>query len=210
MRVPTSIATRRARLRLNFVSDTLNHIEIERLAGRRLHCQENRLCWFACNSKRVTMEFSDVPILDPRTQWFLKFLREMKRPQVFELPLEEARLMFARGQEAFALPKLPATIEEREIPVGPHGSVKLRMVRPETDDAPSGDAKLPVIVFLHGGGWVLGDAETYDVFVRQIANGAGVAVAFVEYRRAPEAHYPDPMEECYAATQWVAEHGAEL
>jgi acetyl esterase len=145
------------------------------------------------------------PVLDPRTQWFLDFLIQMKRPQVFEVSVEEARMLYVRGQELFAPALLPAQIEDRTIPIGPRGDVRLRIVRPEGSHAP-----LPVVMYFHGGGWVLGDAATYDGFMRKLAHGTEAAVVFVEYRRSPEEHYPVPLEECYAATRWVADHGSEL
>ncbi len=148
---------------------------------------------------------ANTPVLDPRTQWFLNFLVEMKRPQVFEVPVEEARMMYVKGQELFAPPKLPAQIEDRKLAVGPKGDVRIRIMRPEGSNEP-----LPVVMYFHGGGWVLGDASTYDAFMRRLVHGTGAAVVFVEYRRSPEEHYPVPLEECYAATKWVAEHDSEL
>jgi acetyl esterase len=151
------------------------------------------------------MSPSDTPVLDPRTRWFLQFLKDSGRPQVFEVPLAEARAMFVKGQEAFAVPKLPAEVEDRAIPAGAGGELRIRIVRPVGDNT-----GLPVVMLFHGGGWVLGDADTYDAFARQIANGAGATVVHVEYSRSPEARYPVALEECYAATQWVVEHGQEL
>jgi acetyl esterase/lipase len=145
------------------------------------------------------------PVLDPRTQWFLNFLEELKRPQVFEVPVEDARLMFVKGQQLFAGSPKPARTEDRTLPVGPKGSVSIRIFRPEV----SAEA-LPVVMYFHGGGWVLGDAESYDRFVREIVSGTGAAVVFVEYSRSPEERYPVPLEECFAATKWVAEHSNEL
>ncbi len=147
----------------------------------------------------------DTPVLDPRTQWFLNFLIEMKRPQVFEVPVPEARMMYVKGQELFASAVLPVKIEDLALPVGPRGDVRIRILRPESSRDP-----LPCLVYLHGGGWVLGDASTYDAFMRKLVHGTGAAVVFVEYRRSPEERYPVPLEECYAAIKWVAEHGAEL
>jgi acetyl esterase len=111
------------------------------------------------------MSPGNTPVLDARTQWFLNFLRELRRPQVFEVPLEEARAMYVKGQELFPVAKLPAKIEDRTIPVGPAGSVKVRIYRPE-GGRPEAGGELPVVMFLHGGGWVLGEAATYDAFSR--------------------------------------------
>jgi acetyl esterase len=145
------------------------------------------------------------PILDPKTQWFLKFLKDQGRPEVFDMPVESARDMQSAAQAMFQGSVLPADIEDRTIPVGPKGKVELRIFRPLGNHS-----VLPVVMYFHGGGWVLGDADTYDRFVREIVNGVGAAVVFVEYNRAPEERYPVPVEECYAATQWVVEHAKEI
>ena len=90
-------------------------------------------------------------------------------------------------------------------PAGPKGKLDLRIFRPAGNRS-----VLPVVMYFHGGGWVLGDVETYDRFVREIVNGSGAAVVFVEYDRAPEERYPVAVEECYAATQWVVDHANEI
>jgi acetyl esterase len=151
------------------------------------------------------MNSSNAPVLDPKTQWFLKFIKDSGRPQVFEVPPAEARAMYARSQEIFPVPKLPARIEDRNIAAGARGSLRIRIVRPE-----EGGAGLPVVMLFHGGGWVLGNADTYERFARLIANGADAVVVHVEYSLSPEARYPVALEECYAATKWVVEHGSEL
>ncbi|MCL3819358.1 alpha/beta hydrolase [Aeromicrobium wangtongii] len=87
---------------------------------------------------------------------------------------------------------------------GPTGSVEVRVVRPlDATDA------LPVIVYLHGAGWVFGNAHTHDRLVRELAVGAGAAVVFPEYDLSPEARYPTAIEQGYAAGRWVVDHGAE-
>jgi acetyl esterase len=65
-------------------------------------------------------------------------------------------------------------------------------------------------MYFHGGGWVLGDADTHDRLVREIADGANAAVVFVNYTPSPEARYPEAIEESYAATKWIAENGGTL
>jgi acetyl esterase/lipase len=152
----------------------------------------------------------DTPVLDPRTAWFLKFLKDVGRPQVFELPVAEARALYVNGQALFPVPPLPARMEDRDIPVGPKGSVRLRVVYPESASSGAEKQSLPVVMFFHGGGWVLGEAATYDYLLRQMVSGTGAAVVFVEYSRSPEERFPVALEECYAAAKWVAEHGSEL
>jgi acetyl esterase len=144
-------------------------------------------------------------VLDPKTQWFLDFLKSSGRPQVHQVPVAEAREMYVRGQNLVPLVKKPAQIEDRTIAAGAGGNLKLRIFRPEGSSGP-----LSVVMYFHGGGWVLGDANTYDYYMRELTNGSGAAVVFVEYSRSPEARYPVALEECFAATKWVAAHGIEL
>jgi acetyl esterase len=118
-------------------------------------------------------------------------------PRVARAALDEAQA----GDVALA----PATIDERTIPGGPGGRVAVTIVRP------AGAAGTPpVVVYLHGGGWVLGNFATHERLVRELARQAGAAFVVVDYTPAPEARYPVAIEEAYAATAWVAEHGAGI
>jgi acetyl esterase/lipase len=83
------------------------------------------------------------------------------------------------------------------------GDVGVRIVRPHAADGP-----LPAVVYLHGGGWMLGNSATHDRLVRELAVGGGAAVVFVDYRRSPEARYPVAIEQGYAVAQWIALEGA--
>jgi acetyl esterase len=94
-------------------------------------------------------------------------------------------------------------VEDRTIP-GPAGDVPVRVY------TPAGDGLKPVIVYFHGGGWVIGDLDVCDNPVRRIANRTGAVVVSVDYRLAPEHVYPAAFDDSYAATAWVAEHAAEL
>lgn len=151
------------------------------------------------------MDFNDQPVLDPQSQAFLKFVKDSGRPEMHTLSVEEARALFAKGQAAVPVVKLPADVESRTIPAGPDGILQIYIVRPAGNKS-----VLPVVMFFHGGGWVLGNFETHERVVRDIVNGANVAVVFPEYTRAPDAHYPVANEQAFAATQWVAEHGGEI
>jgi acetyl esterase/lipase len=95
-------------------------------------------------------------------------------------------------------------VQDRTID-GPAGSISIRIYWPPTDHA-----TLPVVVFFHGGGFVAGDLDTHDGTCRQHAVGAGAVVVSVDYRLAPEHPYPAAIDDAWAATQWVAEHGSEL
>ena len=94
-------------------------------------------------------------------------------------------------------------VEDRTIP-GPGGEIPVRIY------AGSSDNPLPVLVFFHGGGWVIGGIETHDTTCRQLAAGTGCLVVSVDYRLAPENPFPAAPDDCYAATAWVAEHAAEI
>jgi acetyl esterase len=89
--------------------------------------------------------------------------------------------------------------------VGPTGEISIKIVRP-----PKTPSTLPVIMYFHGGGWILGSYNTHDRLVREIATGAQAAVVFVEYEPSPEAQYPVAIEQAYAATQHIADHGREF
>jgi len=95
------------------------------------------------------------------------------------------------------------TTEDRTIP-GPGGDLAIRIYRPE------GAGVTPVIVFFHGGGWVIGDLDTHDGGCRSLTAASGCTLVAVDYRLAPEAVFPAPVEDCFAATLWVQEHAAEL
>ncbi|MEU4096585.1 alpha/beta hydrolase [Streptomyces sp. NPDC026673] len=142
--------------------------------------------------------------LDPYARRFLDAVREAGGPPLEALSPRQARARAAAGSGTpVVLP--PADIDEREIEAGPGRSVLLRTVRPRGARGP-----LPVVVYAHGGGWVLGDRHTYDRAVRELAHASGAAVAFVEYSRSPEARYPTALREVYAAVAWLARHGAVL
>lgn len=140
------------------------------------------------------------PSVEPGSQAFLDALAKAGGPPIYTLTPEAARAVLA-GAQAGPVAKPEADIEDRTIPVGPLGTVDLRIIRPK-----GSKARLPAILYLHGGGWVLGDKNTHDRLVREIAAGAGAAVVFVDYHRSPEAQYPVPGEEGYAALKYLAEH----
>jgi len=105
--------------------------------------------------------------------------------------------------QAAPIDKLP--VDDRWITVPAEvGDVRVRIVRP-----PDATGTLPAILYMHGGGWVLGNAGTHDRLVRELAVGTNAAVVFVEYDRSPEAHYPVAIEQGYATAQWIMREGAE-
>jgi acetyl esterase len=138
-------------------------------------------------------------VLEPASQEFVE--ATSKPPFLYELTPEEARKVLDNVQAA-PIDKLP--VDERWITVPADvGDVGVRIVRPR-----GAEGTLPVILYMHGGGWVLGNADTHDRLVRELAVGTGAAVAFVEYDRSPEAHYPVAIEQGYATARWIMREGA--
>jgi acetyl esterase len=150
------------------------------------------------------MNPSTASALEPKTRAFISALEAQGGPPLYQLSYEDARRVLSDAQ-AGEVALLPARIDNATLPTGPQGRVAVRIVRP-----PGRTEALPVVMYFHGGGWVLGDAKTHDRLVREIANGAEAAVVFVEYTPSPEAHYPVPIEEAYAATKYIADHGPDF
>lgn len=144
------------------------------------------------------------PVLDPVVQSFLDALDRKHVPEINELSVEEARAGLLDLQRSY-FGKLPVDLEDRTILVGPRGNTAIRIMRPK-----GSKTMLPVVIYFHGGGWVLGDQETHDRLIREIAHGADVAIVFVDYTRSPEARYPVAIEEGYACAKWVFETGRTI
>ena len=113
--------------------------------------------------------------------------------------------MIAGLQKSVSAVLAPASSEDRVLNVGPRGQTHIRVYRPKNVNDP-----LPVVIYTHGGGWVLGDRETHDRLVRELAVGANCVVVFVDYDRSPESHYPVAVEESYSVLKYVAEHADEF
>jgi acetyl esterase/lipase len=138
-------------------------------------------------------------VLEPASQAFVE--ATANPPFLYELTPDEARKVLDDVQAA-PIDKLP--VDERWVTVPADvGDVRVRIVRPA-----GAEGTLPVVLYMHGGGWVLGNAGTHDRLVRELAVGAGAAVAFVEYDRSPEARYPVAIEQGYATARWIVREGA--
>ena len=122
-------------------------------------------------------------------------------PFIYELTPAEARKVLDDVQ-AEPIDKLPVDDRWTTVPADV-GDVRVRIVRPPDVPGP-----LPAILYMHGGGWVLGNAHTHDRLVRELAVGTGAAVVFVEYDRSPEARYPVAIEQGYAVAEWIGQEGA--
>lgn len=121
-------------------------------------------------------------------------------PPLYEMSPTDARAVVDNVQAA-PIPKPDIDESWVTVPVEV-GDVRVRIVRPK-----GAAGALPVILYLHGGGWSLGNAGSHDRLVRELAVGANAAVAFVEYALAPEAKYPTQIEQAYSAAQWIIQHG---
>ena len=141
--------------------------------------------------------------LNPQAKAFLDQAAASGAPPLNALPVAEARKVLL---DLFAPPqKEPVPkIEDRQIP-GPDGhQIPIRIY------TPAGKGPLPILVYFHGGGWVLGNIESHDGTSRELANKAGCIVVSVDYRLAPEHKFPAAPEDCYAATKWVALNAASF
>ncbi|MGF7029901.1 acetyl esterase [Paenibacillus mucilaginosus] len=140
--------------------------------------------------------------LEPKAQKFAE--DTAKPPYLFDLGPEKGRAKVDEVQSG-EVTKLPVDIEERTIEGGPGGTVSVNILRPVNAPEP-----LPVIVYIHGAGWVFGNAHTHDRLIRELAVGAQAAVVFPNYSLSPEAKYPTAIEEVYAVVDWVAKNGRDL
>jgi len=129
------------------------------------------------------------------------------RPAYHQLSPKDARQLFRETRPA-STPTPPQIGMVRDLTAdGPLGPIPLRVYRPAGVPA---STPLAVLVFFHGGGWVIGDLETHDVLCRQLTAGSGVSVVSVDYRLAPEHKFPAAVDDAWAATRWVVAHAGEL
>jgi acetyl esterase len=141
--------------------------------------------------------------LEPSTQAFVDGLAGAK--PIPALPLAAARHVLAKAQKSVSVTLPPATVEDRILHVGPTGRTDIRVYRPVDAEGP-----LPVILYTHGGGWVLGDKDTHERLVRELTAGARAVTIFVDYERSPEARYPVAIEQVYATLDYVARNPSEF
>lgn len=139
--------------------------------------------------------------LDPQVRVILDQMAAAGLLSSEKMSVEEARAS-SKARPA-AAPEPVARVEDRLLP-GPAGDLPIRVYTPE------GTGPFPILIFFHGGGWVIGDIDTTDPVCRTLTNRAGRVTVSVGYRLAPEHKFPAGAEDCYAATRWVADHGAEI
>ncbi|MEU6161432.1 alpha/beta hydrolase [Streptomyces sp. NPDC047130] len=140
------------------------------------------------------------PVLEPAAAAFAEATAQ--RPYLFELPPAEGRKAVDEVQSG-GTGKPDVDEEWVTVPGGPTGGVRVRVVRPA-----GARGTLPVVLYIHGAGWVFGNAHTHDRLVRELAVGAGAAVVFPEYDLSPEARYPVAVEQNFTVARWIVAEGA--
>src|SRR5579863_9374544 len=142
--------------------------------------------------------------LDPQAKALMDQIAAANGPKVHTLePADARRLTAAMFRVPPERAEKVARVEDRRIP-GPAGEIPIRVYTPE------GAGPFPVLVFFHGGGWVICGLDTHDGPCRALTNRARCVTVSVDYRLAPEHKFPAGVEDCFAATKWVAEHAQEL
>jgi len=142
--------------------------------------------------------------VEHNTQAFLDVLNAGTGKPMEQMTPAQARAVLVGAQAGVKLTLPKADVSQKTIQVDGQ-PLNLTIVRPA-----GVKGELPVFMFFHGGGWVLGDFPTHERLVRDLVVGSGAAAVFVNYTPSPEAHYPVAINQAYAATQWVAEHGKEI
>jgi acetyl esterase len=141
--------------------------------------------------------------LDPQAKALLDQIRAMGAPELHTLSVADARQALVNLAAMQGPPQPIARVEDRTIPA-PAGAIPVRIYTPEAR------GPLPLLVYFHGGGWVLGSLDTTDGICRALANGAGCVVVSVDYRLAPEHRFPAAADDALHATQWAAAYATSI
>ena len=148
-------------------------------------------------------------MLHPQAKALLALIEQRGVPPLHTLSPADARRMYLERRH-LTQPPPPEVAEVKPLQAqGPRDAIALRLYRPLAPGR-QGSTALPVLVFFHGGGWVIGDLDSHDTFCRELANGAGIAVVAVDYRLGPEHPFPAAVDDCVAATRWVHAQAAAL
>ena len=149
--------------------------------------------------------------LDPKAEVFLQRLKVLGAPAIHKMSPDLARKAQATGYAflAFKIQKVAVGLVQDRTVSTQKRETPVRIYWPTARES-GASAPSPLIVFIHGGGWVLGDLDQYDDMCRRLCQGASSIVVSVDYGLAPEWRFPDPVEECYAVTRWAADHAEAL
>lgn len=149
-------------------------------------------------------------MLHPEAKALLDLIEERKVPPTHTLEPAEARILY-RERRHFTQPApSPVALVQELMAQSKHGNVPLRLYHPLSRTGAGIDAALPVLVYFHGGGWLMGDLDTHDTLCRELANGSGCAVVSVDYRMGPEHRFPAAVDDSLAAVYWVKQNAAAL
>ena len=149
-------------------------------------------------------------MLHPQARALLDLMEQRGIPATHTLSPQEARTTY-RERRAVTQPDPPPVAEVRDLQAdGPHGAIPVRLYKPLRPQHLPRQAALPVLVYFHGGGWVIGDLDTHDSLCRTLANAAACAVLAVDYRMGPEHRFPCAVDDCVAATRWCRAHAQEM
>jgi len=153
---------------------------------------------------------TEVDGVEPGSRKFLDGLVATTKPKINLLTPIGARMFYEELAQmespAGTLSKKACDFEDRTLHVDFRGDIRIRIVRPQE----SVSQKLPVAMYFHGGGWILGSTDTHDRIMRDLAHGAQCALFFVDYDRSPEVQYPVAIEQAYEATKCVFQNAKEL
>ena len=144
------------------------------------------------------------PTVEHNTQAFLVALEAGNGKPLETLSPKDARAVLTGAQQSVKVDLSGTQVSEKSITTEV-GAIKLTIVRPA-----HAKGTLPVFMYFHGGGWVLGDYPTHARLIHDLVLNSGAAAVYVDYTPSPEAHYPTAINQAYAATKWVAEHGKEI
>lgn len=147
---------------------------------------------------------SKTPNLDRVAADFVKNLEAAGGKPLYEMTIDEAR-QFLVDLQRKTYKEIPAEITDIDIFTEAAGTVSVRLVRPHASNE-----ALPVILYLHGGGWILGDKETHDMLIRRLANCTNSVVVFVNYSRSPEAVYPMALNQAYGVLEYLYNNPEEF
>jgi acetyl esterase len=144
--------------------------------------------------------------LDPQIEILLSLAKQANLPEVWQLTPDQGREQYLTRVNRLKVTEAIFHSEERRI-TGPGSDIALRIYQPRELKT---SEKLPVLMWFHGGGFVIGSLDTHDSVCRMLANQADCIVVSVDYRLAPEAKFPAAIEDCQAALKWVALHAVEF
>lgn len=180
--------------------------KVERAAFRALLSLPRSLRRAASGPAKVV----DGQRLDPDLKVGLAVMNRLPQRELDEMSVPDARAALAAESWVFA-GEAPQVAETRELRIADRFGARLYLPEgPARERGAKGERPLAALVYLHGGGWVLGDVDTHDVVCRRICAGAEIAVLNVDYRLAPEHPFPAAVEDSVAAFRWLHEHASEL